>query len=64
MKCLHFTIQCMATYSSGINVPDDMSLEEAIEYARSHPHEAPLGELEYVPDSDVLDEESCNFDEV
>ena len=63
MKRLHLTIQCMAVYDSGIDVPDDMSVGEAIEYAKSHLKEAPLGELQYVPDSDELDEDNCNFEE-
>ena len=30
-KRLNLTIQCTAVYNSAIQVPDDMSLEEAIE---------------------------------
>ena len=53
----------MAIYDSKIDVPDDMSIEEAIEYAKSHLDEVPLGELHYVQDSDELDEDNCDFDE-
>lgn len=63
MKRLNLTIQCMAIYNSGIDVPDEMSIDEAIEYAKQHLHEVPLGVLEYVSDSDVLDEENCDFEE-
>lgn len=63
MKRLNVTVQCMAVYNSGIDVPDDMSIEEAIEYAKQHLDEIPCGELEYISDSDVLDEENCDFDE-
>ena len=63
MKKLEVTIQCMAVYNSSIDVPDDMSLEDAIEYARDCIEDIPLGELEYVPDSDELDEEGCCFSE-
>ena len=63
MKRLNVTIQCLAVYCSRIDVPDDMSLEEAIEYAKEHIKEIPLGALEYVPYSDVLDEENCDFEE-
>lgn len=63
MKRLNLTIQCMAVYNSGIDVPDDMDIDEAIQYAKQHLNEAPLGQLEYVRDSDVLDEENCDFDE-
>lgn len=38
-----------------------VSFEEAIEYAKEHINEIPCGELEYISDSDVLDEENCNF---
>lgn len=62
-KRLHLTIQCMAVYESGIDVPADMSLEEAIAYAKQHLKDVPLGAMEYVQDSDVLDEENCDFDD-
>lgn len=62
MKKLNVTVQCMAVYNSSIEVPDDMTLEEAIEYANRHLDEIPLGELEYVSDSDELDEDNCDFD--
>lgn len=62
MKKLNVTVTCMATYNSSIEVPDDMTLEEAIEYARENLDEIPLGEMEYISDSDVLDEENCEFD--
>lgn len=63
MKRLNTTIQCMAVYCSGIDVPDGLSLSEAIQYANEHIREIPLGVLEYIPDSDVLDEDNCDFDE-
>ena len=44
-----------------IDVPDEMGIDEAIEYAKAHLDEAPLGTLEYVRDSDILDEENCDF---
>lgn len=62
MKRLNVTVTCMAVYNSSIEVPDGMTLEEAIEYARENLDEIPLGEMEYIPDSDVLDEENCDFD--
>ena len=63
MKTLNVTIQCMAVYNSSIEVPEEMTLEEAIEYAKNHLNEIPLTELEYVDDSDILDEENCDFEE-
>lgn len=63
MKKLNVTVQCMAVYNSSIEVPDDMNLEQAIEYAKEHIDEINCGELEYISDSDVLDEENCDFGE-
>ena len=63
MKRLNVTVQCMALYNSSIEVPDNMTLEEAIEYAKKHLAEIPWGELEYISDSDELDEENCDFEE-
>ena len=63
MKKLNVTIQCMAVYNSSIEVPEEMTLEEAIEYAKNHLNEIPLEELEYVDDSDILDEDNCDFEE-
>lgn len=63
MKKLNVTVQCMAVYNSSIEVPDDMILEEAIDYARYHLDEIPCGELKYISDSDELDEENCDFEE-
>ena len=61
MKRLNVTVECMAVYNSSIEVPEEMTFEEAIEYAKNHLDEIPLGELEYVSDSDTLDEENCDF---
>lgn len=63
MKTLNVKVQCMAYYSSSIEVPDDMTLKESIQYAKEHLDEIPCGELEYVSDSDELDEENCDFAE-
>ncbi len=61
MKKLNVTVQCMAVYNSSIEVPDEMCLTEAIRYAKEHINEINCGELEYISDSDVLDEENCDF---
>ena len=55
MKKLNVTVTCMAVYNSSIEVPDGMTLEEAIEYAKEH--------INDISDSDELDEENCDFDE-
>ena len=32
-------------------------------YANEHLDEAPLGDLEYISESDVLDKNNCSFDD-
>ena len=65
MKTLNVTIVCQAAYNSHINVPDEMTLEEAIKYAKEHLNECTIEtELEYISDSDMLDEENCEFAEL
>lgn len=61
-KRLNVTVECLAIYNSGIDVPEELSLEEAIQYAKEHIDEIHLGELEYISDSDRLDEENCDFE--
>lgn len=63
MARLNVTVQCIAIYNSFIDVPDELTLFEAIDYAKKHLNDIPLGELEYVKDSDVLDTENCEFQE-
>lgn len=60
---LSITATCRCYYNSTIEVPADLSLEDAIEYADKHLSEIPLGELDYVSNSDVLDKENCSFDD-
>ena len=45
MKRLNVTIDCMAVYNSAIMVPDELTLEEAIQYAKDHIDEICVGEL-------------------
>ena len=62
MKKLNVTIVCQASFTSSIQIPDNYTLEEAKEYAKEHVREIPImSELEYIPDSDILDEENCDF---
>ena len=60
-KTLNVTVLCQAYYKNSIEVPDNLSREEALDYAREHLEDIPLGVLEYVTDSDQLDEENCDF---
>ena len=62
-KTLLVTVQCMATYDSEIEVSANLTIDEAIEYAKEHIDEISLGDLEYVQESDQLDEDNCCFDD-
>ena len=61
MKTLGVTIWCQACYNSAIEIPDNLTKKEAIQYANDHIKDIPLGQLSYVEDSDSLDEENCHF---
>lgn len=63
MRKLNLTVFCKAVYNSSIMVPDNMTEEEAIEYAKAHLDDVPLGALEYTPGSDELDTDNCGFDD-
>jgi hypothetical protein len=64
MKILNVTVMCQAYYNSYIEVPDGMTFDEAIEYAKEHIEDIPINSpLEYVPCSDELDVENCDFEE-
>ncbi len=62
MKTLNVTVICKAVYNSSIEVPDDMTLEEAIDYAKEHTDEIHTGEMEWISDIEI-DEENCDFDD-
>ena len=63
MKKLNVTIIYSVVGVSSIMVPDNLTIEEAIEYAKEHINEIPTPfQAEYISDSDVIDEENCNFD--
>lgn len=47
---------------TSIMVPDDLSLKEAIHYAKAHINEIPTpAEGDYLPDSDEIDDDGCRF---
>ena len=63
MKKLNVTIICQASFNSSIQVPNNYTLKEAKEYAKAHISEIPImSELEYISNSDILDEENCDFE--
>lgn len=61
MKKLNVAVCCLATYNTVIDVPDEMGIEEAIQYAKENIREIPTGELNYISDSDEVDEENTYF---
>lgn len=63
MKKLNVKVWCTCSYEGSIEVPDNLTLEEAIAYAKEHIEEIPLGSMTYLPESDDLDEEMCEFEE-
>lgn len=62
-KTLNVRIWCQASYDGEIEVPRSMTLEEAIEYAKEHIEEIPLGAMDHLAYSDEIDEEGCEFEE-
>ena len=62
MKTLNVTVNCVGVYNSSIQVPDNMTIDEAIKYASEHLDSIPMGQIEWVGDAN-LDEENCDFDD-
>ena len=62
MKTLNVTVNCIGVYNSSIQVPDEMTIDEAIVYASNHMDLIPMGEVEWVGDVN-LDEDNCDFDD-
>lgn len=62
MKMLEVTVIFKNVGQSSIMVPKELSLDDAILYAKSHISEIPTPtQSEYICDSDELDEENCDF---
>ena len=53
------TVNCMAAYQK--SMPTDMGIEDANPLCQEHLDDIPLGDNEYVMDSDELDEDNCDF---
>lgn len=65
MKRLNVEVLCQSYYKSSIVLPrDDMSIEEAIEYAKANIDKIRLGELVYIENSDELDDENCEIEDM
>ena len=62
MKKMHITMFVKSVGDSSIMVPDNLTIEEAIVYAKEHISEIHTPEnLEFVDGSEELDEENCDF---
>ena len=59
---LFCSILCNAYYHGELLLPEAIkTFPEALEYAKEHLDEIPLGEMNYIENSDVLDEENCEL---
>lgn len=64
MKTLNLTINVTAVQNAFIEVPDNMSFEEAMKYTEKHLDKCVIvSALEMIPGTEVLDEDNCDFDE-
>lgn len=63
MKKLNVTLIFKSVGTSSIYVPENLSLEDAIQYAKDHINEIHTpSDAEYISDSDEIDEECCDFE--
>ena len=60
-RTLKVMITCQASYKSEIEVPADLTLEEAIKYASENIRDIPVTDLDWLEDSDDLVVEECAF---
>ena len=59
---LSCSILCNAYYHGELLLPEAIkTFPEALEYAKDHLDEIPLGEMNYIENSDVLDQENCEL---
>lgn len=63
MKKFNVTMTFLSVGTTTIEVPDELTLEQAIEYAKENIKSIPIPyNAEYVDDSDIIDEENCDFE--
>ena len=64
MKKLHLTVYVTSIGDTSIRVPDNLTVEEAIQYAKEHLSEVALpSNLDPDHGTMVLDEENCDFED-
>ena len=62
MQKLNLSIKCGVVYNTCIMVPDGMTKEEAIRYAKTHIDQMPITTLTYIPKSDEVLEDTCTLE--
>lgn len=62
-RSFNVSVICRCSYTASIPIPGNLTREQAIEFIKKELADVPLGELEYIPESDELDEENCDFEE-
>ena len=55
------TIDCSAYYDGELEIPDDLTEEEAYEFALNHLNRIPVGPLIRMSDSDTIDKELFRY---
>lgn len=64
-RWLYCSIICNAYYDGKLLLPEHIkTFPEAVAYAKEHLDEIPVGTLEYISDSDVLDEDNCELETI
>ena len=63
-KTLNLTVFAQCVGQTSIEVPADLTIEQAIAYAREHLAEVSVPvALDYVKDTLTIDEENCDFED-
>lgn len=64
-KTVRFNATCIATYKGALEVPEDLSQEEVLDYILNHLGEVPAYGLEYIGDTEepVTIEDIQNIDD-
>ena len=62
-KKFNFGVSWQMYGEASIEVPNDFSIEDAMEYVQDNWHDVGLPRGEYVPDSDEPAFEFCDFEE-
>lgn len=60
---LNIMMTCVGVYKTHVDVPEEMSLDEAVAYANSIKDDLFIeSDIEWVDDLDEICEEDCNFE--